>query len=114
MIMGISLRWTLPAETRQIDGSIESVPCELQKSLCARRVPAAVCRVGAELALDLLAPERLVHAAADMRLALFEHAAVPEGHLYVAGVGLRIRIVRIHDVAHFGSEREDARIAHGF
>src|SRR5882762_5299239 len=114
MIMGISLRWTLPAETRQIDGSIESVPCELQKPLGARRVPAAVCRVGAELALDLLALERLVHAAADMRLALLEHAAVPEGHLYVAGVGLRVRIVGVDDVTNFGGERENARVAHGF
>src|SRR6267143_2379807 len=75
-IMGIPpMRWTLAAETRQIDGSIESVPCELQKPLRARRIPAAVSRVGAELALDLFAPERLVHAAADMRLALLEHAA---------------------------------------
>src|SRR5438552_4489722 len=105
-------RPTLATETRQIHRLIESAPCELQKPYCARRVPAAVPGIGAELALDLFARERLMHAAADMRLALFEHAAVREGHLDVAGVGLRIGIVRIDDVAHFGSERENARVAH--
>src|SRR2546429_1614696 len=105
-------RRTLATETRQIDGFIESPSCELQELFRARRIPAAVAGVGAELALDLFARERLVYAAADVRLALFEHAAVREGHLDVSGVSLRIRIVRIDDVAHFGSERENARGAH--
>src|SRR6267143_7323297 len=76
-IMGIPpMGWTLAAETRQIDGSIESVPCKPQKSLRARRVPAAVCRVGAELALDLFACQGLVHAAADVRLTVLEYTPV--------------------------------------
>src|SRR5438034_1143046 len=110
----LPMKRTLATETRQIDESIESVPCELQKPPCARRIPAAVSGVGSELALDLFARERFMHAAADVRLALFEHAAVTEGHLDVAGVSLRIRIARIDDVTHFGGEREDARVAHRF
>src|SRR5437016_5023895 len=107
-------RRTLATETRQIDGFIESLSCELQELFRARRVPAAVPGIGAELALDLFARERLMHAAADVRLALFEHAAVTERHFHVAGVGLRIRIIRIDDVTHFGSDSENARVAHRF
>src|SRR5256885_16864193 len=115
VIMGIlPVRRTLAAETRQIDGLIESIPCELQKPLCARRIPAAVRRVGAELALDLFARERFLHAAADMRLTFLEYTPAPERHPDVPGVGLRIRIVRIDGVAHLGSERENARVAHRF
>src|SRR5881394_3022785 len=115
VIMGIlAVRRTLATETRQVDRFFESVPCKLQKTVCARRIPAAVRRVGAELALDLFARERLIHAAADMRLTVLEYTPVPQCHFYVAGVSLRIRIVRIDDVAHLGSERENARIAHGF
>src|SRR2546430_670785 len=132
--MELPPRRTLATETRQIDGFIECLSCELQElfrarripaavagvgaelaldlKFRARRIPAAVAGVGAELALDLFARERLVYAAADVRLALFEHAAVREGHLDMSGVSLRIRIVRIDDVAHFGSERENARVAH--
>src|SRR5713101_2189104 len=95
-----SVRRTLATETRQIDSLIESLPCELQKPLCARRIPAAVSGVGTELALDLLAREGLVNAAADVRLALFEHAPVPKSHSDVAGVSPRIGIVRIDDVTH--------------
>src|SRR5947208_8960878 len=104
----------LATETRQIDRFIESVPCELQKPYCARCVPAAVPGIGAELALDLFARERLMHAAADVRLALFEHAAVTERHFHVAGVASWIGVVRIDDVTHFGSESENARVAHRF
>src|SRR5207247_883302 len=67
----------LATETRQIHRLIESAPCELQKSLCARRVPAAVPGIGAELALDLFARERLMHAAADMRLTVLEYTPIP-------------------------------------
>src|SRR5439155_9216460 len=102
----------LATETRQIDRFIESVPCELQKPYCARCVPAAVPGIGAELALDLFARERLMHAAADVRLALFEYTPVPQCHFYMTRVSLRIRIVRIDDVTDFGSEGENARIAH--
>src|SRR5256714_13651306 len=87
-------RWTLATETRQIDGFIESLSCELQELFRARRIPAAVAGVGAELALDLFARERLRDAAADVRLAAFGTAAAREGQLDVSRASLRIRVVR--------------------
>src|SRR5205809_7885271 len=69
-------RPTLATEIRQIHSLIESVPCKLQKPLRARRIPAAVSGVGAELALDLFAREGLMHAAADMRLTVLEYTPI--------------------------------------
>src|SRR5581483_2176393 len=91
---------------------VERGPREVQIALGERVFPSAVAGVAAELALQVLARERLLHAAADMRLALLEDAAVPERHAHVTGVSLRIEVVRVHDVAHLGREREDPRIAH--
>src|SRR5712692_2181735 len=47
-----------------------------------------------------------------MLLTVLEYAPVPQRHLDVTGVFLRIWVVGIDDVTHFGGEREDARVAH--
>ena len=60
-----------------------------------------------------VARERLVRAAAHVRLALLDHAAVAQRGADVAGEGLRIGILRVDPVAHLGGEREHGRIAHG-
>ena len=62
---------------------------------------------------QLVARQRLVHAAADVRLPFLDDAAVAERHAHVAGVALRIGIVRVDDVADLRGEREHARIADG-
>src|SRR5258708_24233060 len=101
----LPVRRTLATETRQIDGFIESLSCELQELFRARRIPAPVRRIAAEPPLDLCARERLLHAAADMGLALLEHAAVPGNHLDLAGSGLRLRTGRIPGPPQFANAR---------
>ena len=66
-----------------------------------------------ELVLDIGARQRLIRAAAEMRLAFFDHAAVVERRADMAGEFVRIGIVRIDVVADLGRQREHARILHG-
>src|SRR3546814_1001950 len=73
--------------------------------------PPAVGRVGEELVDDLLIAQRLVHAAAHVRLAQLDDRAVLQRHPDVAAVVARILIVGIDDVGDLARQREDARIA---
>ena len=66
-----------------------------QRRLRLRLVPAAVAAVERELVLDVGARQRLLRAAAEMRLALLDHAAVGERRADMAGELVRIGIVRI-------------------
>src|SRR5581483_6506005 len=77
-------------------------------------IPAAVADVQPELFLDVTTRERLLRAAAEMRLPLLDHAPVLERRANMAGEDVRIRIAGIDDVAHLRSECEYASIAHGF
>src|SRR3546814_704775 len=73
--------------------------------------PPAVGRVGEELVDDLLIAQRLVHAAAHVRLAQLDDRAVLQRHPDVAAVVARILVVGIDDVGDLARQREDARIA---
>src|SRR6185503_3315194 len=103
----------LAAKSSEIHLAIEGLLGESEKPVRERSVPAAIGGVAAELALDILARQRLVHAAADMRLAFLEHASVLERHFHVAGIARRVRIVRVYAVAHLGRQPEDALVGHG-
>src|SRR3546814_6655927 len=71
--------------------------------------PPAVGRVGEELVDDLLIAQRLVHAAAHVRLAQLDDRAVLQRHPDVAAVVARILVVGIDDVGDLARQREDAR-----
>src|SRR5688572_18788897 len=103
----------LAAKRNEIERSIEGSFREGEKLSRERIRPAPVRGIAAELALDVLARERLVNAAADVRLAFLEHASVLERHADVAGVRLGIGVIRIHHVAHLAREIQDARIVYG-
>ena len=60
--------------------------------------PSAVTAAQSKLLFDIGARERLLRAAAHMRLAFLQHSAVVETHTDVAGERARIRIVGIDNV----------------
>ena len=68
-------------------------------------------RVERELVGHVLPRQRLLRAAAQIRLPLLDHAAVVEGGADVAGVIVRIRIVRIDHELHFCRQRQHVGIA---
>src|SRR5260221_14105157 len=101
-----------PPEWREVEpAGIEGAVRECEPCVGARAVPAAVGAVGAELLDDFRARERLVAAAAEMRLALLDDAPVGERHLHVAGELVGVGILRIDHIAHLGGERRDLRVA---
>src|SRR5260370_3279934 len=72
-----------------------------------RRIPSAVVRVEHELLLDVAARERLVRAAAHMRLALLDDAAIGEQRADLAGEIVGVRIFWVDPGAPFrGGPRE--------
>src|SRR6516165_2344861 len=109
----MSLRiYRSPAQHRKVDFPIKQRAHQRERGLRPRRIPAAVAGVERELLLDVAARQRLVGAAAHMRLALLDHAAVGEQRADVAGEIVGIRIVRVDLVAHFRGERGNARLLH--
>ena len=68
--------------------------------------PAAVGAVVPELVLDVGARQRLVRAAAQVRLALLQHGAVLHPHADMPGVFVGVRVVRVDLVAHLAGERD--------
>src|SRR4051812_14244963 len=95
------------AQTAQVYWTLEELRYRFQEGIGPLLRPAAEFDIAAELVFDLLPGQRFVRAAAYVRLALFDRATILERHAYVSGIRLRVRIVRIDYVAHFGSERED-------
>ena len=55
---------------------------------------------------NVLPGQRLLRAAAQMRLALLDHAAVLHDGSDMAGIAVRVWILGIDHVFHFGGERE--------
>ena len=72
--------------------------------------PAAVGTVPQEFFLDVGARQRLVPAAADMRLPFFQHRAVFQANANMPGVLIGIAVVRIDLVAHLGRQALQARV----
>src|SRR4051812_46583282 len=105
---------SLSLQRGQIDPSAEYVGRKLERGLRTRRIIAAVARVEQEFVFDVLAAERLVRAAAHVRLALLDHAAVAQCHADVTGEVIGIGIVGINAVTHLLGEREHRRLPHGF
>src|SRR5262245_28183754 len=103
----------LPLQPRQIDPAIVKPGGELQRRRGLRIIPAAMPAAQREFVLDVRARQRLVGAAAHMRLALLDDAAVVELGADVAGELVRIRIGGIDHVAHLAGERDDLGILHG-
>src|SRR5688572_5269714 len=81
------------AQQLQIQGAVEEFRYGPEKHFCAVTRPVAVFAVAEKLVFDVSAGERLVRAAADMRLAFLQHAPVFERHADVTGERFRIRIV---------------------
>src|SRR5262249_26982528 len=102
--------WPSSAQQRKVNPPIKHRAHQRERGLRPRRIPPAVARVEHELLLDVAARERLVRAAAHMRLALLDHAAVGEQRADVTGGIVGVRIVRVDLVAHFRGERDDARL----
>src|SRR6266446_6816850 len=75
----------LPPQRREVDRPRVERPHQLQRLADALRAPSPVPCVEGELVLDVRAGERLVRAAAQVGLALLDHAAVGEGGADVAG-----------------------------
>src|SRR5204863_6473916 len=98
----------LAAKRGKIRSAIEGSFSEFQELPGERIRPAAVARVAVELAPDVLARQRLVDSAADVRLTLLVHAPVIERHAHMAGVGARIGVGGIDDVANLAREPENA------
>src|SRR5262249_57239876 len=78
--------WPSSAQQRKVDPPIKHRAHQRERGLRPRRIPAAVARVEHELLLDVAARERLLRAAAHMRLALLDHVATGEPRADVAGV----------------------------
>src|SRR5690606_13467629 len=92
-------------------GLAGEVLAEGEQLLCALARPASVRGIGMELGDDLRVIERLMPAAAHVRLAQLDDAAVLQRHADVAAVVARVLVVGIDDVGDFSREREDARVA---
>src|SRR5947208_7204424 len=75
-------------------------------------LPAAVQAVQAKFFLDVGARQRLMGAAAQMRLPLFDDLPVLQPRAHVAGELVRVEILRIDLVADLRRERADALVAH--
>src|SRR3954454_14493592 len=87
-------------------------PQQRQRPLRARGVPSAVAGIEHEFLLDVVAGERLVGAAAQMRLALLDDATVGKQRADMSGEIVGIRILRIDPVAHLRRKREHIRLLH--
>src|ERR1051325_6989148 len=103
---------SLSPQRGQIDPPAKYVGCKLERRLRTRRIIAAVARVEQEFVFDVLAAQRLVRAAAHVRLALLDHAAVAQGHADVAGEVVGIRIVKVDAVAHLLRQSDHRRLMH--
>src|SRR5262245_42209760 len=91
----------LSAQRLQIDLPIIKLRQQCQHGLRALFVPTAMANVACKFFLDVGPRERLVGAAAEMRLTLLDDTPVVEHRADVSGEIVRIRIVRIDRVAHF-------------
>src|SRR5262245_22941222 len=91
----------LSAQRLQIDLPVKELRQHCQHGLRALFVPTAMAHVARKFFLDVGPRERLVPAAAEMRLTLLDDTAVVEHRADVSGEIVRIRIVRIDRVAHF-------------
>src|SRR5262249_22372727 len=104
--------WRSSAKSGQIDRAAEAARCEVDKAGGAFGGPAAVGAVEPELLLEVRTRQRLVRAAAEMRLALLVHLAVLHPHAHVAGELIGVRVVGVDLVAHLGGDRTQPRVAH--
>src|SRR5262245_60299118 len=104
----------LPSQRREIDAAIVQFRGELERrrSLCA--IPAAMPAAQRKLFFNIRPRQRLVRAAAHVRLALLDDAPVREHGADVAGIFVRVGIVRVNHVFDLAGERHDSRILHGF
>src|SRR5215475_12370437 len=102
----------LPSQRREIDAAIVQFRGELEcrRGLCV--VPAAVATAQREFLFDVLPRQRLMRATAHVRLALLDDAAVVEHGADVAGIFVRIRIVRVDHVLDLAGKRYDRGIFH--
>src|SRR5215475_2299411 len=103
----------LVSQGAQIDPAIVKPRHQFQRSLALRLAPAAVLRVQYELLRHVLLAQRLARTAAQMRLALLDHAAVFHGGPDMTGIAVRIGIIRIDHELHLGREREHAWVTDG-
>src|SRR5471030_650548 len=101
---------SLSSQRGQIDPSAEYVGCKLERGLRTRGIITAMTRVEQEFVFDILPAERFMGAAAHVRLALLDHAAVAERHADVAGEVVGIRIVGVDAVTHLLGERDHRRL----
>src|SRR6185503_3861088 len=74
-----------PAQGGKIELAVIQRPQQRQPPLRTRGVPSAVAGIEHELLLDIAAGERLVRAAAQMRLALLKHPSVGKQRADVTG-----------------------------
>src|SRR3954451_23792771 len=101
-----------PAQGGKIELAVIQRPQERQRPLRTRGVPSAVAGIEHEFLLDVAAGERLVCTAAQVRLALLDHAAVGKQRADMPGEIVGIRILRIDLVAHLRRKREHVRLPH--
>src|ERR1043166_190465 len=85
---------------------------ELERGGGLRLAPSAMAAIERELGENVGARERLLGAAAKMRLALLDHLAVRERHADVAGELVRIGIGRVDAVTDLRGDGEHALVFH--
>src|SRR5262249_53160052 len=96
----------------KIDLPVIELRQQCQHGPRASVIPTAMAGVACKFFLDIDPRERLLRAAAEMRLALLDDTAVVEHRANVAGEIVGIRIVGIDLVAHFRGEREHVLVAY--
>src|SRR3546814_13424420 len=84
---------------------------ESEQLLRALPRPAAVGGIGEELGGDLGIAQRLVLAAAHVRLAQLDDVAVHESHPDVTSVVARVLVVRVADVGDLARQRQERKSA---
>src|SRR5215510_14551013 len=96
---------TSPPENFEIDVAVEQRACQRQRGVDPLALPTAMAGIEPELVLDVAAGERLMRAAAQMRLALLDRGPVAQSRADMAGIVRRIGILGIDHVFHLGGER---------
>src|SRR6476469_6613420 len=91
-----------PAQEFQIDLTAIKLCKPLERIARTLGIPAAMAKIQFEFFLNVGARERIPRTPAEMGLPFLDHASIIKHRTDVAGEIIRIRIIRIDDVAHLG------------
>src|SRR5205085_11765125 len=102
---------SLSAQRRKVDAAPVERRQQLQGSVALRLCPAAVRGIEGKFVDHVLPCQRLLGAAAQMRLPFLDDAAVVQGDADVAGIATWIGILGIDHELDFRGQRQHTRIA---